>query len=136
MPISNAISFWLLFFSADLASKIFISTAQTITTKWNPMSRRKYPLKNYTLTRKQREAIAGRIRAAVKRRYKVDARFLEDYGLAPGTFGHWKRDGKLNVAFLARLSKDFDVDLTWLLRGIPPEEFPKERLETSRKSED
>ncbi len=136
MSISDAICFWFLFFSASLASNIVKSMARIITTKWNLMSRKKYPLIKYQLTKDQRKRIADRIRSAVKRRYKIDARFLEDYGLAPGTFGHWKTDGKLNVAFLMKFSKEFDVDLTWLLRGIDPEEFPKERLNLSRDSED
>jgi hypothetical protein len=100
------------------------------------MSRRKYKLVKYALTLQQRERIAERLIKVIKRRYPdKEADFLEHYGLAPGTFGHWK-DGKLNPAFLIRLSKDFDVDLTWLLRGIPPEEFPADRLVNSRKSED
>lgn len=90
--------------------------------------------RQFPLTDKQKEGIGTRLNEIVRDRYEQDKEFLKDYGVPAGTLGWWKK-GKINIALLIKPSKDFDISLTWLLRGIGPKEFSGERLKKSRESD-
>ena len=124
MPISSAISLWFLFLSASFVSNTTLFMVIFITTKWNAMSRK------FSLGSDQRKEIIKRLIKKGLTKYGNEAEMCRDYDLAPGTFMHWKQEGKISLSFILEFCADYGISLDWILRGIEPEDLPKSRLKS------
>jgi len=93
-------------------------------TKWYSMSRK------FSLTEKQREGIANRIREVITEHdYSTFTEFSKEYGISRQTIQHWITEGKINIAFLFEFCDDFNLDLRWVLIGSP---YPKHKKPTQK----
>jgi hypothetical protein len=83
--------------------------------------------RRFSLTPKQRAQIAERFYKKVRTKYKTDAEFYTTYDVPAGTFEHWKKDGKINLALIIQFCEDENVDLNYIFRNILPEDIPRRK---------
>ncbi len=83
--------------------------------------------RRFSLNSKERLQICERFYKKVRQKYKTDVEFYTTYDIAAGTFEHWKKDGKINLALIIQFCMDENINLNYIFRNLLPEDIPRRK---------